>query len=240
MSVKIGDANSTPRKVSGGSPQGTKMGNLLFTITIDAIEEANHPLFIKQPCTHQEKPVNDTIPPSFTTSTPYKAGTSDRVIRYLDESGRGLSDDETMREEDDDGTHELESPNERPATAWVDKFVDDVNGGQSHPILDGTAHITQEKEIRRIHATECQKIYETIVENPAAISMKVNPKKSKLLCISSVRNYEVSSFVKIDGEEHDSCESLKILGYTFGNKPSAEEHVKAIRKEYATKSWAIN
>ena len=37
----------------------------------------------------------------------------------------------------------------------------------------------------------------------------------------------------------ESNESLKILGYTFGSRPSAKEHVKTIRKDFAAKAWAI-
>ena len=45
MRIKVGTVFSAPRIVNGGSPQGTKLGNFLFTMTIDCIEEANHPLF---------------------------------------------------------------------------------------------------------------------------------------------------------------------------------------------------
>ena len=40
MKVKAGNTWPAPRDVRGGSPQGTKIGNFLFVVTIEAIEEA--------------------------------------------------------------------------------------------------------------------------------------------------------------------------------------------------------
>ena len=196
MSVKVGSTLSNLRKILGGSPQGTKLGNFLFTITIDAIEEKNHPLHLTR-ISQENSDVEDAniLRTGLTcmTSTPYKAGTSDGVLRYLDEFGRGLSDDSVsdVSPNVDNGTG-----GEEDRSTWIDKFVDDVNGGQSHHILEGSAHITEKKEVRKIHAKKCQDIYETILTNSEKINMKVNPKKTKLLCISSAINYDVKSYIK--------------------------------------------
>ena len=130
------------------------------------------------------------------TSTPYKSGTSDGVIRYLDESGRGLTTLEASG-----FINELFEPprdwiNPKP---WVDKFVDDVNGGQAHLVQSGTAHFSTQKERRSIHAKECQNIYETVVQNATVINMKVNPKKTKMLCVSSATNCDVISYIYVNG-----------------------------------------
>ena len=39
MRFKVNNILSSERQVKGGSPQGTKLGNFLFIITIDRIEE---------------------------------------------------------------------------------------------------------------------------------------------------------------------------------------------------------
>ena len=39
MHVKVSSTKSAPRPVHGGSPQGTRIGNFLFTVAIEAIEE---------------------------------------------------------------------------------------------------------------------------------------------------------------------------------------------------------
>ena len=169
-------------------------------------------------------------------STPYKAGTSDRIMRYMDESGQGLSEDEN---DQSNTTRMIPADETEHDKQWVDKFVDDVNGGQAHLILDGEAHISQRKESRRVNAKKCQKIYETIKKNTNTIGMKVNPKKTKLLCVSSAINYDVSSYINIDDQCLESADTMKILGYTFGSRPTTEEHVKSIRSDFAARIWAI-
>ena len=82
-------------------------------------------------------------------------------------------------------------------------------------------------------------MYEIIEENAQSIGMEVNPAKTKLLCVSSALNYNVSSYINIGTNTLESTDKLKVLGYTFGKKPSAEEHVQQIRSDFAAKSWAI-
>ena len=62
-------------------------------------------------------------------------------------------------------------------------------------------------------------IYETIPDNATAKGMKVNPRKTKLLCISAAQCSEVSSFIEVDGERIESADSLKVVGFTFGRRP---------------------
>ena len=137
MSIKVGNAMSTPRNVLGGSPQGTKMGNYLFTITIDCIEQKNHPLYLRGLDNDRERINNEeeggetttedendttlpTRPPNH-SSTPYKAGTSDGVIRYLDESGRGCS---IMVNTTPSSPYFSPPTNWKTIDPWVDKYVD--------------------------------------------------------------------------------------------------------------------
>ena len=39
MQVRIGNTLSTPKKINGGSPQGSILGNYLFCITTDQLEQ---------------------------------------------------------------------------------------------------------------------------------------------------------------------------------------------------------
>ena len=69
--------------------------------------------------------------------------------------------------------------------------------------------------------------------------MLVNEKKTQLLCITSAINYDVRSFVRLPGEVRTSTDTLKVVGFTFGRRPGAAEHVKALRRSYGARSWAI-
>ena len=93
--------------------------------------------------------------PTFSTSTPYKAGKTDGVLRYLDESGRGMSDDSNPEYTLDPDMNSEETTH----TTWCEKFADDVNGGEVHPILQGIAQIPEGREKRRIHARKLSLIH---------------------------------------------------------------------------------
>ena len=73
-------------------------------------------------CTSTHSVANWYVTSTSMTNTPYKAGTSDGIMRYLDESGRGLSQDEG------NNTTRLATPphNWTPVAPWIDKFVDDL------------------------------------------------------------------------------------------------------------------
>ena len=136
MCMKVNGIFSKLRGVRGGSPQGTKVGNYLFTVTIEGIEEQGEAMMGRIPpevsCTNLPKaaparPIRPLAKPierfrscEFSTSTPTKVATSDGVLRYLDESGRG----------DEKDTITLELPPQLPPTwseppPWTDKYVDD-------------------------------------------------------------------------------------------------------------------
>ena len=80
---------------------------------------------------------------------------------------------------------------------------------------------------------------ETVMSNAAAIGMEVNPAKTQLLCITSAINYQVWSYIYCQGEKLASGDSLKLLGYTMGRRPTAEQHVKSLRRKYGARAWIL-
>ena len=107
------------------------------------------------------------------SSTPSKLGTTDGVLRYLDESGR------------DNSTFNSAPP---PLTScpgyyeeiepWVDKYVDDVNAGERHFLLNAASTFSQNKEQKVVHVRKCQETFENIQLNANAIVMKVKAAKT--------------------------------------------------------------
>ena len=61
MSVKLGNSQSSPRLVPGGSPQGTLLGNFLFIIATDQLETPNNPSL---------SPPGPPSPPDLSLSSP--------------------------------------------------------------------------------------------------------------------------------------------------------------------------
>lgn len=103
---KVGATLSSLRTVRGGSPQGTRLGNYLFTVTIEAIEEQNGTLSkILPPQIKTDECAIEKTRPKRIVSTPISRFTSNEfsmkstpmkktagVLRYQDQSGRSLDE----------------------------------------------------------------------------------------------------------------------------------------------------
>ena len=70
--------------------------------------------------------------------------------------------------------------------------------------------------------------------------MKVNPRKTQLVCVSAAIHSEVTSHVN-DGEGGRilSQDSMTVLGFSFGSRPTMTEHVALVRRKYNARSWVI-
>ena len=259
MNFKVNSARSSLRPVNGGSPQGTKLGNFLFIITIEDIE-AERAFGDLPPPPQINEPFRDNLAPHDehdqddcfglrhlagrinavrrfdsgvrVASTPVKAGTTDGVLRYFDRSGRENTPIDLQHDEIDAPWKEEE---------WLDKYVDDVEYGEKHFIDKCISTFTSSKEARLIHAAGCQSMFRRIETNAGHIGMRVNSSKTQLLCISPSINYEISSYFRPsdDSEEIVSQDTLKVLGFAFGRKPTVECHVKLIQSKFAARYWMI-
>ena len=164
LQVKVNEVKSSLRHVKGGSPQGTWLGNILFTVTIEAIEEINGslssaiPNHIRQPVLEAgytrpsrfvARPISGFAEEEFNmSSTPVKCGTFDGMLRYHDHSGR-FGEDLTIGD--------VETPPEdwMQRESWTDKYVDDANTGEHHYLPCSSSHLTTERE-KKDHSLDGQ------------------------------------------------------------------------------------
>lgn len=167
MRIKVNNTFSAPKHVLGGSPQGTKIGNYLFTVTVEAIEERNW-LFQEEipPSIVNEDPRSPIRPQRFVAtpigrfascefthkSMPRKAGTSDGTLRYPDQSGRVL----------DDTPHEDQFVQPETSDSWTLKYIDDLNIAEQSSIDYEQRILSTAKEKRILHAIECQRGFEIV------------------------------------------------------------------------------
>ena len=193
MVFKVNESFSSPRQVRGGSPQGTKLGNFLFVVTINYIEgsmdmtppEIASPAALPQDEDEQDcyglrnlagrisaiRRFNSGVGPA---STPYKKACTDGVLRYIDESGRENS---TF----DQATDHLETPDTwREMPPWILKYVDDVNAGERHFLKNAVSTFSQLTEHKDIRAEECERAFRKIKSNSESYGMCVNQKKTQL------------------------------------------------------------
>ena len=246
MRFKVNNVLSGERLVRGGSPQGTKLGNFLFIITIDRIEQgSSRPM--TSPISDSES--DDSSDPGDTyglrtlagrigavrgfdggvehSSTPQKTQTMNSVLRYDDVSGRDLSD----------LGQTIPPTSSRPIDTWHDKYVDDVNVGEAVPTGGAVIHLSEQRQLRTIKANGCQDSFEVINRNATSLGMKVNPKKTQLLCVSGSNFCQTDCYIEADGDRIDSQESMMLLGFCFGNRPNMDEHVALIHRKFYARSW---
>ena len=256
MRAKIGRTLSDSRRIKGGSPQGTLLGNLLFTIATDEIEDGKttEPNTATNPNAHIQSETYEDI--GHCVSTP--AGI-ERTLSGLSEiSGldgeplrlceRTLRYDMSDSESDEDRSlqhtfwiNEHPPPNHwspRPLTTV--KFIDDITAASKSYLPASYEIFSQNKPERIIHAKECQDFYNRVVNNGKILGLHVNPKKTQLVCVTSAIGSTPTAYIELPtGERIKSQESLKVLGFHIGSTPGMAEQVKHLQKCYRGRAWII-
>ena len=255
MRFKVNAELSSERLICGGSPQGTKLGNLLFIITINTIEDGHDftPPHIEDSNqdggSAEEEEDTDCLglrniasrisavrrfdSGVGISSTPRKMGTTDGVLRYLDESGRDNSTISIQPPE------RVMMPLKDPLEPWVDKYVDDVNVGERNLLANAVVTISQSKIQKNVRAYECERLFQIISGNSTSIGMKVNKNKTQLLCLSGSTSSCVSSYIMTGDDEIKSGDTMTLLGFRFSSRPSVCAHIDLIRKKFQCRSWLI-
>ena len=89
-----------------------------------------------------------------------------------------------------------------------------------------------------IHAHEIEAVCRDIMENAKEIGMNVNPAKTQRVFTTTAIIYEIRAYsIELDGNRITSGEKLKTVGYTFGRRPGATDHIKRYR---AIQIWRAN
>ena len=124
-----------------------------------------------------------------------------------------------------------------PVNSYV--YIDDFNCIEKLALNNTESHISMKKTRLKVLANKSESLFNNVKDLAADINMKVNNKKTQLLCIHASKNYEVSSYIRQEPEEMVSSESLKILGFTFHNRPDAVAHVTAVIDNMYGKLWTL-
>ena len=232
MCVRTSNVMSEKRLVLGGSPQGTKLGNMLFCIAIDDITE-----FVKLPETRKDSPER-AIPPQY-------------MPLFASTPGRNVDADDSFNPNpygfrrkinvigDSPPFDRLPGDQYSETSTWEIGYIDDLNIGETIRVSDGESHITTSKEIRSIRALGCEEMYEIITENGTKVGMLINAKKTQLLCISSSLVFRVECFISIDGRKLTSGEKLKILGFMFDGSPTPKAHIEHLIMKFNRSLWTL-
>ena len=137
------------------------------------------------------------------------------------------------------------SPEPNPVTSavWqhrdtrVHKFIDD---GISDTKLNMEAVEINNKGCKNKHAVCAQNTFRRTIRNAGLIGMKVNTKKTNLLCLSDAMSFMAGAFIyDEDGSVLASGNVLKLLGFSFGPRPNCSTHVETIRRSFRGRYWLL-
>ena len=176
MHIKNGFSLSSSRQMSGGSPQGTKLGNILFCVTLESLECSDEETFSVQPesADIQQHPtelneerinvsgeynisLESAIPNEYMSDTFDLNGILNVNLRA---ANNGMYD---KNNELRDTVHEESVAIEgRDLNGWTLVYIDNMNIGEVHAMKKTKRHLTQNKEKRTIHAVHCEEKFEEI------------------------------------------------------------------------------
>ena len=256
MSVKVGEKQSRPRTVDGGSPQESIMGNALFCLVTEIFEtckpvensfEQNGVSVNLSSNGTLSEPPSPIARPDFSDIQAGEDSDEDEIraenffyfapIRRIEDS---VLSTRATQAEIDARLGVPENWAESPLTMLV--YVDDMNCIEKVKQVNAVSEVSEKKRLLKTHATKIETFFEEVSRVADDIDMKVNQSKTQLLCISAAINDNVVTYMrpKVNGTvtETESAEELKILGFWFNGKPTVCLHVRKMCESFRAKLWA--
>lgn len=88
-----------------------------------------------------------------------------------------------------------------------------------------TRHIPASKPTKQIPALVTNALLAAIVTRARDIGMRVNCRKTKMLCLTPDNGYDSWASVVVDGETIQSQSTMKLLGFVLGTASGVGHHV---------------
>ena len=89
-------------------------------------------------------------------------------------------------------------------------------------------------------AVRTENLFRRIVHQAKSLGMIVNGSKTNMLCISELKSYDPRAFINdTDGNQVDSKDRMKILGFNFSSSPDMSAQVESIRKGFVARIWSL-
>ena len=96
------------------------------------------------------------------------------------------------------------------------------------------------KPVKDKHDLIGQNMFRRVVSKAESRGMRVNNKKTKILCVSDALNYlPQAHMIDADGNRLESSDKMKILGFHMSSKPTVHAHVAALQSRMRETVWIL-
>jgi len=123
----------------------------------------------------------------------------------------------------------------------VEKYVDDMTIIETVTAdIPCVIDVSGNRPLHSFRPMKTQAVFDEIVERAESRGLKINDKKTQMLSISSAR-FDTEAWIRSKrGSAIKSSDSLKLLGFIFGNKPTVQYHVNHLVRKFAARSCVLH
>ena len=94
--------------------------------------------------------------------------------------------------------------------------------------------------IKDKHAVKAQNVFKRTIRNAELIGMRASTDKTNLLLVSDSLSFKARAHsYSVEGLKLSSSDSLKLLGFRFGPKPTCLAHVEAVKRSFRGRYWLL-
>ena len=128
----------------------------------------------------------------------------------------------------------------RPALLDVDKYVDDNLQEERISMENAPRLLTTHSEERMKHTIGTQNVFRHVIRAAEKKGMKLNAKKTNMLCISDSLNFKARCYIEDrDGVRIESTEKMKMLGWHFSSRPTVAAYIDVLKRRFRERYWTL-
>ena len=108
------------------------------------------------------------------------------------------------------------------------KYIDDSTTVETVDRDCVIRHVQASGPTEVVPATVTQELIDKLVDRTEAIGVKINGKKTQVMCVTGDDGYEVECKLRVQNEEIGSSSSIKLLGFCVGSSPGVHDQLDLI------------